>query len=983
MTIKACIEKYDNPHASLIPFIPSIWNSLKYEVRNGEVAETVQGATSVLPAIAVRLQDDPPRLNEYVHMVFRDSLDDLSEPNYVKQAGQICLAVISSGPQAFVSHSPKLVDSVIQKIPQFKSAAYTAYTGALLDILKAILTSRVTLARVYSDNARLLAAKSATHFRNLFHKVYLPLWQHNVAHAEGPELGVLKAITSGVAALVTQEVVLSDGARSLLCSVEVCKEICSLFTHRLLMPLTLSPRDAEAMVADVNIGLQDALSTVVAHYVDGFQMLVTATTDVISDRDWKRVDKRSIDHLWRVLCEVSFVGCSQLPAVVGLASSKKTYTPLQHFMTWTGTLLQLMESFLTDGSDARVVQITVAGLQHSMHCLREACARATGGSKLQQVNLYSGEGAEETLDWAKEFKAATAGADIPSAWLGLLQRSYPDIYGQMSGNKADDVSGDAAGAATQATIPNSQGVYASSIRLGIFIVRHLLRRVTKEVHAPDGTVVLHLADELARYGETRRQDVLEQIEKLAPMIISAMDAQLQRFYRLSTEAFRLFSNCKVAAPYWSLEEDGALNLLTLSILKGLWPDAMADLVRFKAAYQAADSHANQTQYDSDGIAQVLLRDDTYTLNSDISQGQAWIVALLVNKYKPSPSGMDFKQVVQFWQSRLEKNMASYNVEGTEAAIDLERVLPVLVGAFPRQERAVLPLIPLVHKAIGLPNAVGTALACEIDAVVDDNGYLQTDMHAVIKPLYKQWAYAYLVKPMYDLAVSASSDAQLSREDAARSAEQYTIAILSILKHCPFAVYESDIEPLVTMILAVLRTSDSVQHIRLALYLLQQVVRNDAAALKYHLRVILNALQQVYRVNLMPASNAQPKMGMERQKLYRDQLAAPGSNDNYRYHLAPYYSTNPPTPDPDLSTPPVHQSTATQTEQPRQPPSKTNVACRKLALELVGDIPGKFEDRYVMPFKGDMNHFLDSCCGDPVRELRRLAVEAREGWFGLG
>lgn len=580
MTIKACIEKYNNPPAALTPFIPAIWNSLKYEVRNGEVAETAQAATSVLRAIAVRLQDDPPQLNEYIHIVFGDSLDDLAEPNYAKQAGQICLAVISSGPQAFVSHSPKLADSVIQKIPQFKSVAYTTYTKDLLEILKAILKTRETLVEVYSDNAKLLAPKSATHFQNLFHKVYLPLWQNNVAHAEGPELDVLKAITSGVAALVTQEIVLSDGNRSLLCSVDVCKEICSLFTHRLLMPLTLSPRDAEAMVADVDIGLQDALSTVVAHYVDGFQMLVDATTDVISDRNWKRVEKRSVDHLWLVLCEVSFIGCSQLPSTLGLASTKKKYTRLHHFMTWTGTLLQLTESFLAAGSDARVVQLTVAGLHHSMFCLREACARAARVSREQQVNLYSGNGNgnEDSPDWVKEFKVATAGGDIPSAWRGLLRRDYPEIYDQVSGNKAEVVLGDAAVEETHGTVSSGQEVFARSIRLGIFIIRHLLRRITKEVHDPDGKIVLHLADELAGYTETRRQDILEQIEKLAPLIIGAMDAPSQRFYQLPTEAFRLFSHCQVAAPYWSFDEGGALNRLTLSILKGLWPDAMTDLV---------------------------------------------------------------------------------------------------------------------------------------------------------------------------------------------------------------------------------------------------------------------------------------------------------------------------------------------------------------------------------------------------------------------
>jgi DNA repair/transcription protein MET18/MMS19 len=569
--MEACIENYAHPSTVLPPFIPSIWNSLKYEVRNGEVAETVQGAISVLRAIARRLQDDSARLNEYIHMVFRDSLDDLAEPDYVKQAGQICLAVISSSPQAFVSHSPKLVDSVIQKIPQFKSAAYTTYTRDLLDILEAILKARWTLVHHYPNDDKLIAAKSATHFQNLFNKVYLPLWQNHVSHAEGPELGVLKAITSGVAALVTQEIVLSDGTMSLLCSVDVCKEICSLFTHRLLMPLTLSPRDAEAMVADVDIGLQQALSTVVTHYMDGFQMLAAATTDAILDRDWKTTEKRFIDHLWQVLCQVSFIGCVQLPTAIGLTSAKKKYSPLHHFMTWTGALLQLTESFLADGADPRVVKLMVAGLHHSMFFLREGC-----GTDAQQVNLHPGD--EESLDWAKEFKIASAGATIPSEWLRLLYKDYRDIHDQVWRNNVEDVVAAATGTVTEAIVSSSQDVFANFIRLCLFIVRHLFRRVTKETQDSDGKVVLHLAHELAGYTKPRRTAILEQIEGMTSETIRAMDARSQRFYQLPTEAFRLFSNCKVAMPYWSMDEDGALNLLTLSILKGLWPDAMTDLV---------------------------------------------------------------------------------------------------------------------------------------------------------------------------------------------------------------------------------------------------------------------------------------------------------------------------------------------------------------------------------------------------------------------
>lgn len=573
MTMEACIERYRDTTIGLIPFIPSIWNSLKYEVRNGEVAETVQSATSVLRAIAVKFQDDKPQLNDYVNMVFRDSLDDLSEPDYVKPAGQICLAVISSGPQAFVSHSPKLVDSVVQKIPQFKSATYATYTRDLLDLLYAILNARQALVHLHPNHETLLAAKSATHFQNLFHKVYLQLWQNNVVNEGGPRLDILRAVTGGVAMLVAQEIVLPDGKRSLLCSVDVCKEICSLFTHRLLIPLTLSPRDAATMIPAVDIGIQEALSTVVTHFMDGFQMIVAATTDTISDRDWKSPSRRSINHLWQVIAQVSFIGCSQVPQEIALTSPNKNYSSLHHFLNWTGALLQLTESFLANGADSRVVKLMVAGLHHSMCFFRDAC----GGEVLQVVKLHSD--GEDSLDWEREVKRVTAGKEIPLEWLRLLRTfQSPDDPAPRQPNTVGDTRAVATPAQDRLAGPNYLPIFTDCIRLSLFIVRYLFRRFTKETHDSEGNMVLGLADEIAGYSEKRRRAILEHIERMAPMTIKALDARSQLFYKLPTEAFRLFSDCKVTAPYWRVEEEGALDLLTLSILKGLWPDAMTDLV---------------------------------------------------------------------------------------------------------------------------------------------------------------------------------------------------------------------------------------------------------------------------------------------------------------------------------------------------------------------------------------------------------------------
>jgi len=344
------------------------------------------------------------------------------------------------------------------------------------------------------------------------------------------------------------------------------------------------------------------------------------------------------------------------------------------------------------------------------------------------------------------------------------------------------------------------------------------------------------------------------------------------------------------------------------------------------------------QYKPDGIAQALLCDHSYTSNEKISEGQAPIIALLANKHKASSSAIEFSQVLQFWQSRLEHNMSSYESEAGELGVDIERVLSILVGAVPRQEKGLLALIPLVHMVISLPNSIGNTFARNINQVVDHDAYLQTDLHAVIRPLYKQWSYAHLVKPMYANALPVSSDNESASQGLQTSAEHNTIAILSILKNCPVAVYESDIDALVSMCLAVLQTMGAVGEIQSALEILGRILAHDAAAVKYHLRAIIKALTEVYSAKL------------------------DSRNDPFR--------------------PSKEYLLTKRTLKKKELPLAAFATARKTVLQMLGGIPARFETRYVLPFVGDMNRFLDSCCDDPVRELRRVAVETREAWFAV-
>jgi len=56
-----------------------------------------------------------------------------------------------------------------------------------------------------------------------------------------------------------------------------------------------------------------------------------------------------------------------------------------------------------------------------------------------------------------------------------------------------------------------------------------------------------------------------------------------------------------------------------------------------------------------------------------------------------------------------------------------------------------------------------------------------------------------------------------------------------------------------------------------------------------------------------------------------------------------------------------------------------VMCRKLALQLLGALPKKFEERHLLPYSLQLQRTLGVACGDRVREVRKVALIARENW----
>ncbi|KAK3311228.1 Dos2-interacting transcription regulator of RNA-Pol-II-domain-containing protein [Chaetomium strumarium] len=798
-TIKACIEQYSNPHASIVPHIENIWSSLKYEVRNGEVKETIDATLEVLRAMARKLDGtkthkfDGSLLSGYVDLVSRDCRDDLANPTYTKQAGLLLMTVISANIRAYVLYNAGFIDTIRQNLRQPKSPSHSC---DLLLLLNSLLKSRMELFKNrnggHPDDEGSLRTEPHAHLDTLFHDVYLPIWTAKGNEPASEEKDILKQVIQGLALLVSQQVLQPDGTAVLLCPTSVCSEICSLLTVMLTKGLTLSSNDNhgddEALEGEAVL----ALRTIVMIYHEGYAQFMRRAIAEVQKRDWASPSEYSLSAFRDLLSRSAFIGCSEIPSsITSNASSPRQFSPLQHFITLTARLLEIFPlstqstSLPPTGStqswsaNAHII----SSLHASVLWFREACEVKYG----REV-LASQAGAD--TDWSEEFQ------QLPNDWLLRIQ------------------SGDAPSDAAQATLTDSgPEVYRQFLRVSIFIVRHFYRLASSGARGP--------WDERA----------LVQLSRMTALVVRSLDEKLQVSCNLAAEAFNFFNSDSPPAQQSvrGLQE----GLLTLGILQGMRPGALAGL------------------YELSGEAERYMCDTTSFGHSASQESdvRAAIGAILVNKYKDGPASSDresllMKRVLDFWANWIKEATASSSVDTESFAYYNKLAMNVIAGAAARQDKHVLGLIPVLHQAAASQHGNGERVAESLGLVVKQNDILTPDNHAVVKRFYKQWVYGHLVRPLLQ-------DAQPGAKDA-HTATRYRVAVLSVISNCPFTVYQDDLEPLMRLLVSALKNRAGLSegiawsHVVSALEILAEILANEPDALKGYLREVIGGTTEVYQ-----------------------------------------------------------------------------------------------------------------------------------------
>ncbi len=304
-----------------------------------------------------------------------------------------------------------------------------------------------------------------------------------------------------------------------------------------------------------------------------------------------------------------------------------------------------------------------------------------------------------------------------------------------------------------------------------------------------------------------------------------------------------------------------------------------------------------------------------------------IGAILANKYKGGPSTSDpeslvMKRVLDFWGNWLNDATTSLPLDPDTFRAFNAIAMSVIAGAAARQDKHVLALIPALHQTSSSPHPNGEILAQSLGLIVKQNDLLTPSNHAVVKRFYKQWAYAHLAKPLLPTA-------QPTEGGDSHTATRHRLAVLSVVGHCPFTVYQDDLPQLIRLLITALASRAGIASAGVAwaqtvsaLEVLAELLAHEPEAVRGYLREVVGGATGVYQECAAAA---------------RDKRKTSGGVE------------------------------------------REMVLCRRLALQVLGAIPGRFEERHLLAYAPATQRMLAVACGDGVRKVREVARRARAAW----
>lgn len=477
----------------MAPFVDRIWNCLKYEVRNGEVDETINATLETLRAMAARLEGNA--LRDFILTVLRECLDDLSNSTYAAQAGKLLVCTASATVGAFVL---VLSPAAKQAMEDLRKTTSRDHKRDLLAFLNAILQVRSLFTGGEEDlsgEARAGMESTEPVLHSLFDLAYKPCLQ-------SPDAVVSRKAVEGLGLLVGQSSSASREQR--LLDDATCTAISSNLIERLVNP-------TDDLVDEVVIALQK----VVMAWPPAFATLVERSLGAGADGNIN-----SDEALTAITSRLAFISCSEVPR-----------RPADAFTYFIGLNLRLCLNLSTllgnPGTPGDTLVVYPAALQSVIRYFRDAL-----DEKLQ-------------ADTSKlEFPAEVS----HESWTEYISTKYPVL--RQLGQSSPETEEANAGVQSPYTALETTEVYNDYLLVCLFITRWLYHRSTSFSAGNDqGSLPsLTLSDEVSQPAASWQGQYLHLSSSLATFTINQLSQSQQSKLMLHEEVVSLFRGGETASP---------------------------------------------------------------------------------------------------------------------------------------------------------------------------------------------------------------------------------------------------------------------------------------------------------------------------------------------------------------------------------------------------------------------------------------------------
>ncbi|CRK26929.1 hypothetical protein BN1708_000715 [Verticillium longisporum] len=748
-TIKACIDNYTHVQQGLVPYVDKIWTSLKYEVRNGEIEDTIKGTLEVIRTIAEKLTGND--LRDFALTVQRDCLDDLSNPTYATGSGKLLVAVHGAKPSASAIMVSPTLTHVKENLRHTRSSEHTrsllALSNALLKLRAALVDPSMT-----ADDLQAFRSTEPA-FVSLHREAYaLPFHQATNPGAPKDVVSIGLEAIEGMGLLVIQPSASSGSEFGLMLREEAASEICSeLSTFLFAAQHDAASESTSALVDQTLFALQKASII----FPPVFPKLVSDSSTVCrSAASSSPAELQATLHY--ILPKLAFTGCSKVPK-----SGEKT----EHFVLLLGTFLSQLSSSFDSEAAANVWVEYAIGVQAAMRYFRDACEASLG--RTIKTELRQGNERQQNEDATREKADPRFSAE---RWVQYVSQRFPSLVTAQTQEALSELkTGDIE---TSAAEDAADQLIGDFLLISLFVTRQLYRRATAIVSPEDNVSASIALSSDFKEGSDEEEQSQDQYLQLLSDTANLSQTNPPRF------------------PLSGLSE-GRTIILSFGLLVPLQlPASIFD--------PSNDAGVTKGILHRILVAGLLFKDHAASPRS-----RAVVLAILTSLANKCVAA-DMTDILESLNSQIE--LAISPCSDTEAgppddnrALIARPVFAAVAGILRKYKGGYLGKVIAGIIKGPADQKIGHVLARRVGLLFRDQGCLQKEYNPkLFSPLWRQRAYVEIIKPMLAKAWGIGTNSQ----DNTLITANYSIAVLSATQWLDYTVYEEDADDLIRLIICV-------------------------------------------------------------------------------------------------------------------------------------------------------------------------------------